>query len=303
MEVNKKYAAFIITYKRVAILKDTIEKIFQQTLPPQKVLIVDNDPEKSAEVLLSDFTDKNIGYFSVGHNAGPAGAGFHGLKLLFAEGWEWVLWMDDNDPPHFPDVLEHLFQIPEKYPHPEMTGMLGAVGVKFNSRDARINRVPDNELTGIIEVDNVAGNMMPVIHKRVYERNVFPDPDLFFGYEELDFSLSIIRNGFKVLISGEELYRHREKAGRLNLKKKVYNQKKIQSLWREYYSIRNLTYILLKKEKSYAGVVKLFFRAIGKAFFGYKYGFAYGFKNMKLMIAGFCAGIFGKLGYRAWVIK
>ena len=298
MEAKQQYAAFIITYKRVEVLKDTILQLSQQSLPPAKILIVDNDPEKSAKDIVQFFPLLNLTYHSVGYNAGPAGAGFWGTKLLFTEGWEWVLWMDDNDPPHFPDVIEHLFEIPKQYPHPQNIGMLGAVGVKFNSKKAKVNRIPDAELKGIIEVDNVAGNMMPIINKRVFDQQIFPDPQLFFGFEELDYSLAIIRSGFKVLVSGEELFRHRQKAGRLNLKQTIYKQKNSSSLWREFYSMRNLVYILKTKEHAYQGVATLFIRSFAKSILGFKYGFKYGINNMRFLIQGFWAGYFGKLGFK-----
>lgn len=298
MQTGNSYAAFIMTYQRVEILSETIEKLLAQTLPPSKILIVDNDPQNSAAQVINKFGNTNISYHTVGYNSGPAGAAYWGLKMLFEEGWDWVLWMDDNDPPQFTDTLEKIFQIPLQYDAPEKIGMIGAVGVKFSLSKAKTIRIPDDELKGIIEVDNIAGNMLPIVHRRVFEKGILPDINLFFGFEELDFSLAVIRAGFKVLVSGEELYRYRKNAGRLNFSRKLYQVKNIQKLWREYYSMRNVVYILKYKEKVFAAVAALWLKAIGKSIIGFRYGWKYGYTNLKYLLGGFKDGWFGKMGQK-----
>lgn len=289
-----------MTFCRPGILTDTIERILSQTLPPSKILIVDNDTERSAEKVVRKFPGVNIGYHAVGYNSGPAGAATRGLQILFDEGFEWVLWMDDNDPPQFPDVIEKLFEIPVHYTDPERIGMLGAVGVKFDLKKAKTCRFHDNDLKGILEADNVGGGYSPMINRRVYERGVMPDEKLFFGFEELDFSLAIKRAGFVVLISGEELYRHRQKAGRLNFRRKMYAVKNTKTLWREFYSVRNVVYILKYKEKAAMGLASLFLKVIGKSMVGFRWGWNYGRMNMKYLVSGYYNGWRGRMGRKSF---
>ena len=49
-----------MTYKRTAILEDTIRILYNQSHPPQKILIVDNDPALSAKDIVSKFSDFKI---------------------------------------------------------------------------------------------------------------------------------------------------------------------------------------------------------------------------------------------------
>lgn len=300
MQEENKYAAFIMTYQRKEILHDTISKLLAQTHPPSRILIIDNDAEKSALPVSEFFPGTNMAYYATGYNSGPAGAAYYGLKILFEEGWNWVLWMDDNDPPHFENVMENIFKIPQQYAHPDKIGMIGAVGVLFDKVAAKTIRIPDEKLKGILEVDNIAGNMLPVIHRRVYDKNILPDKDLFFGFEELDYSLAIKRGGFSVLVSGEELFRHRKNANRLNFKRKTYQVKNIDKLWREFYSVRNVAYILKYKEKAIAGLTALFFRVAGKSMIGFKSGWKYGSTNFKYLWSGYYAGFTGKLGKKTF---
>lgn len=300
MQPDSRYAAFIMTFQRNEILVDTIQKLLEQTKPPAKILIVDNDPEKSACRISESFPGIYIDYHATGYNSGPAGAAYYALKILFEEGWQWILWMDDNDPPHFKNVIENILQIPERYDQPEKIGMIGAVGVLFDKKIAKTIRIPDDQLMGILEVDNIAGNMLPMIHRRVLEKNIFPDKDLFFGFEELDYSLAIKRGGFAVLVSGEELLRHRKNANRMNFSRKVYQVKKIDKLWREFYSVRNVTYILKYKEKAFAGVASLLFKVIAKSVIGFRWGLKYGSVNLKYLWSGYYAGFTKHLGKKTF---
>ncbi len=300
MQADKRYAVFIMTYQREVILADTIHKLLAQTIPPAKILIVDNDPEKSALHITDTFPGVNISYYATGYNSGPAGAAYYALKILFEEGWQWMLWMDDNDPPHFENVIENILKIPDQYVETGKVGMIGAVGVLFNKKVAKTIRIPDDQLQGIIEVDNIAGNMLPMIHRRVLEKNIFPDKELFFGFEELDYSLAIKRGGFAVLVSGEELLRHRRNANRLNFRRKTYQVKKTDKLWREFYSVRNVVYILRYKEKFFTGVASMFFRVLGKSMVGFRWGWKYGSLNLKYLWSGFYDGFNKHLGKKTF---
>jgi len=51
-ERKKFFAAFIMTYRRNSTLQTTIDALFTQTHPPEKILIIDNDIEFSAKPML-----------------------------------------------------------------------------------------------------------------------------------------------------------------------------------------------------------------------------------------------------------
>ena len=163
--------------------------------------------------------DSRLQYHNVGYNSGPAGGAKIGMEILFAQGYEWVVWGDDDDPPKFNDILEKLFLI---IPKIDITtiGIIGAVGTRLNLRNGLTIRIPDNDLKGNLDVDCVAGNMFPLLHRNLYNQNVFPNPDLFFGFEELDFCLAVKRANLKIIVSGDEIFRHRLLHGRLDLIKK-----------------------------------------------------------------------------------
>ena len=141
------YSLFIITRNSPSILKNTIEEIFNQTLPPQSILIVDNSDNEATQLMYEQTNDSRLQYYNVGYNSGPAGAAKIGMEILFAQGYEWVVWGDDDDPPKFDNLIEDLFDIVHHNDN-EFLGMVGAVGERFDRKKGTIVRLKDEQLTG-----------------------------------------------------------------------------------------------------------------------------------------------------------
>lgn len=288
------YSLFIITRNRPSILKNTIEEIFNQTLPPKSILIVDNSDNEATQLMYEKANDSRLQYHRVGYNSGPAGGAKIGMNILFAQGYEWVVWGDDDDPPKFNDIIEKLFSIIPKIDI-NTIGVLGCVGTRLNLSNGLTIRVPDKDLRGLLEVDCVSGGMFPLIHKNVYNNNVFSDPNLFFSFEDLDFCLAVKRAKLKIIVSAEQIYRHRLLHGRLGLVKK-YKVKSIDSLWREYYSTRNIIHILLRKEKAFSAVAYITLRTVLKMSYLFRFGFKYGKLNFYFLSKGLYDGYRNNMG-------
>lgn len=284
---------FIITYNRADILIDTITKVFAQTYPPEFLWIIDNSENLKTDHKIAGLIDPRIKYHNMGYNAGPAGAAAKGLELCANDGADWIYWGDDNDPPFRIDCFERLLVIRDENP---FCGVLGAVGHFFDRKKGVIKRIQTRllEKKSFVEVDSIAGGMCMLVSKEVVKARVFPDKELFFGFEELDFCLKASRQGFSLLVDCGLFLEARKETGRMEFDRPVYQIKK--SLNREYYSLRNLLYIsdslTLKTMKK-----RLFLKWTAKAFYGYRYGLGYGWKNMRLIAMAFyhySKGIKGK---------
>ncbi len=294
---NYKFAAFVITKDRPEILLSTIQKLLNQSFPPSFVLVIDNSSEDISFDRIQQLNDKRISHYSVGFNAGPAGGAYWGMKLLFEKDYDWVLWVDDDDPPKFDDLFEQMFKIVLDNDNNTL-GMVGAVGELFDKKNAKIIRLEDAQLKGYLNVDTISGNMFPLVSKRVLKHGLLPTADLFFGFEDLDFSLSLRRAGFNIITSGDIHFKHRELAGRLRMSKKLQIKRNKESLWREYYSVRSLAYILLYRQKTFVGFMIFIVRNLLKSIIVFKYGFNYGRKANYMILKGLFDGFFGKMGMR-----
>jgi GT2 family glycosyltransferase len=196
---DKKFAAFIVTFNRPDVLMDTIQKILDQTRPPEKLLIVDNNDNDETKNKLAQLYPQ-VAHIKVGHNSGFAGGGKVGLEALAKEGYEWILWADDNDPPYTEDTLEKLLQLAESYNG--NCGQVGVVGHKINKRTGLVRRTTNEELEKgeYLEVDTIGGGMIKVIKGESVLKGIVPEAKLFFGFEDLDHDLSQKKAGYKILV-------------------------------------------------------------------------------------------------------
>ncbi|MEB2778313.1 glycosyltransferase [Algoriphagus sp. D3-2-R+10] len=274
-----RFGGFIITYNRPKILLETIQKLFDQSHPPELLWIIDNSDNLKTDHAIAGLLDSRINYFRMGYNAGPAGAAKKGLQLCTDSGMDWILWADDNDPPFFSDTIERLLSIREVNP---FCGIIGAVGHFFDRKKGVIKRIQSRllEKKETVEVDYVAGGMTMLVNSAVIKSGVFPDEDLFFGFEELDFCLKAKRKGYAILVHCGLFLELRKLHQRTDFERPIYQKKKNPA--REYYSLRNLLMIsdslTLNKMKS-----KLIRKWLAKSVFGFKYGFGYGYRNAKMI--------------------
>jgi glycosyltransferase involved in cell wall biosynthesis len=292
-----KFAAFIMTYERVSLLKNTIDTILAQTVAPEKILVVDNSESYATQELVQSLNYPRVFYHRMGYNAGPAGASKFGLEQLTKEGYEWIYWCDDDDPPKFKDAFELMFSGVDELENP---GLLGAVGHKFDWGTGEFIRTTDLELQNRnwLSVDIVAGNMCMVVNSLAVKAGVLPDAALFFGMEELDFSLKLKKMGFGIYVNTDLFTRYRSVSERpLALAGLRGLKKKSEKIWREYYSTKNLLFIAKEFNKP-ALILRLILKAMVKIIYNFKYGISYGGLNAKLIFLGLLDFLRNKKGYR-----
>lgn len=291
-----------MTYERPEILEHTIQKIKAQSFPPEYILIVDNSESNQTEKLIKGFNDPGIGYIKVGYNSGPAGASKRGLLKLEELGFEWIYWGDDDNPPKNDTFFEHLFQKilhdSKKLNNP--LGIIGGRGGNLNKLTGRIRSLNNKQLEGtsLAKVDYVPGGHTLIVSSKVIQKGVLPDEKLFFGFEELDFCLRVQKEGFSVVTDTEEWIKDHREAGTVapNYRWRGSTFGNPDTLWRSYYSTRNLLY-LFKDNHFYSPFFLLLFKSIFKSVAGYRHGFSYGNKNFKIQweaISDFFQGKFGK---------
>ena len=96
-ERNNETAAVVVTWNRKELLKQSIERLLNQSGAECDILIVDNDStDGTVEMLEAEFDSPRIRYYNTGANLGGAG-GFHiGIYWAVSDGYENVWIMDDD---------------------------------------------------------------------------------------------------------------------------------------------------------------------------------------------------------------
>lgn len=290
-----KYAAFIITYNRSGIIIDTIDQILKQSIAPQKILIIDNSDNKDTEKIIDELKNPKLEYHYVGYNSGPSGGAYIGLKKLANQDFDWLFWVDDDNPPAELNLIEKIFDILPLIDS-EKCGQLGLVGHRFNKWTGEIIRIGDEELKeDVIEVDTIGGGQCKIISTKVARLGIFPEKKLFFGFEDLDIDIKIKQAGFKSYVSGKLLYDSRSGNNRLNFvkdKSPIYDE---NTLNRQYYSIRSLLTIFSANFYIMA-FIYLSLKKIIASILAFKQGPKAGFKFMKVVFLAYYHFFIGRYG-------
>lgn len=72
--MNDDIAVVLVTYNRVALLKECLESLRQQTLQVQRIFIINNASTDATTDYLSHLTDENVTVVNNAVNTGGAGA-------------------------------------------------------------------------------------------------------------------------------------------------------------------------------------------------------------------------------------
>src|SRR5215216_4911650 len=111
MEKIPKISFCFTTFKRFDYLKDTLTTVQNQTFTDFEVIVSDNDPEQTARSIVEGF-DERFKYFPNDQNLGMKKSY---NKSLERSSGEYIVMIADDDPV-YPDMLETLLQLAEKYP-------------------------------------------------------------------------------------------------------------------------------------------------------------------------------------------
>lgn len=258
----------LVTYRRPHMVPVMFQRLAEQQRPLDTLVVVDNDPDESARAAVEAAQASEtlpVTYLPTGANVGPAGGIALGMRhvLDHSADHDWVLPLDDDDPPGSPDVVARLLQLGEELcAEDPAVGAIGLCGARFSTSRARSVRVPDAELHDVVDCDWIGSGNFPLYSVRAVRTVGVFEESLFFGFDDLEYGLRLRAAGFAVCVHGALWRRERELAGRLD-HVGTPSPWLDEPSWRRYYSLRNLIYIL-RKQGHHRGAVRLVLRSLGK---------------------------------------
>ena len=239
----------LITFRRPAALAEHLELLAGQTRRPDHLVVVDNGGTPEIEDTIAARSDAagTYEYLATTENLGPAGGIARGLSrvLEIADDDDWVVLLDDDNPPRRDDLLASLYDLARNsHAQDPQVAMVGKTGANFDLRRGRAVRLRDDELSGVVAVDYVAGGQLPVIRVGALRDVGVFDERFFFSFDDLDFGLRLRARGLRAVVDGSIAHWARARAGRLDADGGGSRNARTAPPWRRYYSLRNLVYLL-----------------------------------------------------------
>jgi len=266
--VEPRLFGVLVTHRRPEELEQHLACLCRQTRSLDHIVVVDNAPAPANERSVEAYrTHAPAEYVASAQNLGPAGGIARGLRetLKRAADRDWVVLLDDDNPPSTEDTLERVFDLVCASQDDLRVGAVGLTGSRFDWRRARFLRLRDEELEGVIDVDWIGGNQFPMVRvAAVRDIGVFRE-ELFWGLEELDFGLRMRSHGYRILVSGDLVRWARTLHGRLGMGQPRASVTTTRIPWRQYYILRNMIDILRRNGHPWAALRVAATRGIGKS--------------------------------------
>ena len=255
--------AVLVTYRRPEDLRQHLEVIADQTRPPDHLVLVDNAPSTTSEELLDRYRGRGLRatYLPSTENLGAAGG-----IVARARDEDWVVLLDDDNPPRREDLLERLLTVAltARRGDPTVAGT-GLTGARFDWRRARLVRFGDEELAGTLSVDYVGGGQFATLQVGALRQVGTFRAELFWGLDDLEFGLRARRAGYRLVVSSELLRWARAHHGRLGRPRPSASAQARLVPWRRYYTLRNLVFVLRWHGRHLTAARVALVRGLGKA--------------------------------------
>lgn len=239
-----KYAAVIVTYNRLELLKECLDNVEHQSIPAEKIIVVDNASTDGTAQYLCIRKSHNSRYniITCTENAGGAGGFEKGIAVSLNAGVDCVLVIDDDA------MIENRYMekiLVAREQHPGYSAFAGAVmtdgktdtvhrrnvvrpGLRLKNCPEELYTDRNPERYFICDIASFCGMVVDI---RIVKKVGLPDAGYFIWFDDTEYSLRINRFT-KFLVVPEAILDHKTNTSCSKYPHRRYD-------WREYYGIRN----------------------------------------------------------------
>lgn len=234
-----KYAIIIVTYNRKRLLQECVANALNQTIPADKIVIVNNaSTDGTMEYLQTDvFKSERFEIIHCDENVGGAGGFYRGMEKALSYDVDWMIIIDD-DAILNTDYAEKLLRWLEN--RDEYQAAAGIV--KVNGKTDRYHRrrlskygmflkpLGDAYYQKLTFTCDIASFCGMLVRKSLIEKIGLPHADYFIFHDDTEYSLRILKYS-KFLVVTDAILNHKTN---LNTER---NPRRYT--WKDYYEIRN----------------------------------------------------------------
>lgn len=239
-------AAVVVTYNRKEELKKNIEALLHQTRVPDIIFIIDNCSTDGTSEFFAKRNDK-VKVIRLNSNTGGAGGFSVGTQIAYERGFDYIMLMDDDGRPHDENTIAELMRVAMEHQRDK---------IMLNPLVCVKEDVLSFDLDGLKNVDEVLkrsddglykNQINPFngtfLSKELVADIGYPNADFFIKGDETDYKNRAKNVGAFVATVVNSHYYHpaitHDSVNFLGID--VVND--LEAPWKEYYRIRNYTYM------------------------------------------------------------
>ena len=293
-------AAVIVTYNRKELLGNNIRMLLKQTLPFDKIFVVDNcSTDGTHEFLVQHgwIDNEQFVYVKTASNIGGAGGFYTGTKAAYEAGADWIVLMDDDGLAADENTFEILFAEGQKQYVQNKKLFANALVQQGDLLSFKIDQMYTVSEALDAAQDGVIRNAANPFNGTMVSRELvaeigYPNPDFFIKGDEVNYKQRAYAAGADVITVVDARYIH----PRPDTHEKVVLGKKVpffvEAPWKEYYAARNFTW-MYKQQKQYKAIAfeLIFVKLLAIATMNCKK-----WATIKMLFKGVSHGWKGKLG-------
>jgi rhamnopyranosyl-N-acetylglucosaminyl-diphospho-decaprenol beta-1,3/1,4-galactofuranosyltransferase len=248
-----KITAVVVTFNRLALLKECIAGLRRQTVRLQEIVVVNNGSSDGTDGWLAG--QEGLTIVTQG-NLGGSGGQYTGIQKAMEGGADWM-WLMDDDAEPYPDALEQLlpFLDPDSVAAAACSVIDGAgqlslvhrgeydyrqLAIEYGCRPA-----PAAEYSRTSVEVGYATFVGIIVNRKAAEKVGLPKKELFLHFDDIEYSLRLKKYGSILLVPQSRML-HKENASTHFFTKTVLGRKRVrvkyEKLWLRYFVIRNVVW-------------------------------------------------------------
>lgn len=280
-----KIVAVVVTYNRLELLKKNIQCLYNQSRQLDEIIVVDNCStdgtfEYCRELATKD--DKFI-FVHLNENTGGAGGFSVAVKKAIEENADYIWGMDDDAMPR-DTALEKLINKIDYYKNDKYCF---ASNTYFYDKEHTLRQIQFENDCEIKHLTFVGF----FISKDLVKQIGFPREDLFIYYDDLDYSMRILENRYRIIGIADSVIEHPYIMPQ-NDKKILFFTVNVPQMpkWKMYYWMRNNLLIRKGQKRKYVKTLVIEIYVWLKLLI-------FNPSNCKVAMKGIMHGICGKTGH------
>ncbi len=104
---SDRVAAVVVTYNRKELLRRGVDSLLGQSRPLDAIYVFDNASTDGTEEMIKQYSAPNLIHLRQTKNLGASGGFYHGMKIAYEAGFDWI-WVMDDDVTPAPQCLERM---------------------------------------------------------------------------------------------------------------------------------------------------------------------------------------------------